>query len=103
MTHLNTQQVVIFATVPLYPMPPECFAHCIKREGWSDHAIGLDVAKMAIARGATHVEKHFHLVGKGCREQVWNMTPEDLKELRLWTKACAQALDGTRFGGRWCA
>lgn len=93
--------VTVFSTVPLYPMPPECFSHCVKHEAWSDHAIGIDVAKMAIARGATHVEKHFHLVGKGCREQPWNMTPEELSELVLWSKLCAQAIDGTKYEGRW--
>lgn len=97
------QEVIAFATVPLYPMPPECYSRCHPQEGWSDHAIGIDVAKIAMAHGARYVEKHFHLVGKGCREQPWNMTPEELRELALWAKACAQAISGTRFEGRWTA
>lgn len=95
--------VTVFATVPLYPMPPECYARCHRQSAWSDHAIGLTVAKIAIASGVRYVEKHFHLVGKGCREQPWNMAPEDVQELALWARECVQAMSGTKYEGRWCA
>lgn len=53
-------------------------------DGFSDHTIGLDTAKIAIARGAKIIEKHFavdHHIGV---DAPWSMTPEELKELRRW-------------------
>lgn len=94
--------IIWFSTVPLYPMPIECYAAVERQDGWSDHAVGIDVAKMAIAQGAKYVEKHFQLPGRG-RQQSHNMEPQDLKELRRWAEVCAQALDGSKFEGRWTA
>lgn len=94
--------VIWFSTLPMYPAPVECYARIRRWDGYSDHHIGLDVAKMAIAQGVRYLEKHFHLPGRG-RNQDWNMGPEELRELRRWAEVCAQANDGTRFEGRWCA
>jgi N,N'-diacetyllegionaminate synthase len=109
--------------VSLYPMPPEQ-AHLQRMQwlrqftpsvGWSDHAVGLDVAKMAIAGGASFVEKHFCL-GRGGpgRAMAWDATPDEIAELVAYAKR-AEEIRGTdaaphspelaaakaRFIGRW--
>jgi sialic acid synthase SpsE len=50
--------------------------------GFSDHAIGLEAAKLAIARGAIWIEKHFcwdHSIGV---DAPWSMDLNQLKELK---------------------
>ena len=56
-------------------------------DGFSDHTIGLDYAKLAIDRGATIIEKHFTLDKNlpGC-DQAASMTPSELKELVEYAK-----------------
>lgn len=98
----DTPNVVWFATVPLYPMPVECYSQITTRPGWSDHAVGIDVAKIAIAQGCQYVEKHFHLPGRG-RNQPHNMDPQELRELRRWAEVCEQANTGSKYEGRWTA
>lgn len=109
--------------VSLYPMPPDC-ANLRRMEwlrgftpsvGWSDHAIGNDVAKLAVAAGATFVEKHFCLErnGRG-RSTPWDATPEDIAELVEYSAAVQQMMGvehaplspelqsaKDRFTGRW--
>lgn len=87
-------------TVPLYPAPIETYALVAQQDGYSDHHVGIDIARLAIARGATVLEKHFHLVGLG-RNQPWNMTVTDLAILRAWAETCQTAMSGTRFQERW--
>jgi len=98
----NAKQTTSLVTIPLYPAPPEAFAALTvnNQTGYSDHSLGLDLCKIAIAQGAPVVEKHFSLPGQG-RNQDWDMTPEMLQELRAWAETCAVALDGTRHQGRW--
>lgn len=96
----TAERSVLLATVPLYPAPPETYAIIEPRQGYSDHHVGLDVAKIAIARGEQVFEKHFQIDGRG-RNQAWNMNATDLRELRRWAEVCAQARDGTAFEGRW--
>ncbi len=90
------------ATVPLYPMPPECYSRVVRCEGWSDHAVGLDIAKLAIAQGCTVIEKHFSIPGQG-RNSLWDMDPTRLRELRRWADAVTVATTGTAYAGRWRA
>ena len=54
----------------------------VSYQGFSDHTIGLDYAKLAIDRGAKIIEKHFTFDknAKGC-DQAASMLPEELKEL----------------------
>lgn len=99
---VSESKPLVFATVPLYPAPLETYHRIVRRAGYSDHHVGLDVAKIAIAHGCTVIEKHFHLPGKG-RNQAWNMAPKDLAELRRFADAYTQAVDGTTFQGRWTA
>lgn len=52
--------------------------------GFSDHTIGLDVAKIAMARGVKIIEKHFcinHSIGV---DAPWSMNVSELRELKRW-------------------
>lgn len=57
-------------------------------DGYSDHTIGLDAAKLAFAWGADIVEKHFAIDHKIGVDAEWSMTPEELKELKRWEGVC---------------
>jgi sialic acid synthase SpsE len=54
--------------------------------GYSDHTLGIEVCLLAIARGATIVEKHFTLDktrGRATEKgHICSMTPPELSELR---------------------
>lgn len=61
-------------------------------DGFSDHTIGLDASKVALARGARIIEKHFcinHLTGV---DAAWSMNTEELKELVRFEKVCEECL-----------
>jgi sialic acid synthase SpsE len=61
--------------------------------GFSDHTIGLDAAKIALARGAKIIEKHFVLEhNPDYPDDAWSMTPSELKELVRWEKSCQEVL-----------
>ncbi len=62
-------------------------------DGFSDHTIGLDIAKIALARGAQIIEKHFCLKREGDAPDIpWSMEPQELKELVRWEKVCREIL-----------
>jgi len=52
--------------------------------GFSDHTVGLDAARVALARGARIIEKHFAIDHNTGVDAPWSMTPDELKELRRW-------------------
>ncbi|MBE3141049.1 MAG: N-acetylneuraminate synthase family protein [Planctomycetes bacterium] len=54
--------------------------------GYSDHTIGIDACKIAMARGAKIIEKHFAIDHKTGVDAPWSMTPDELKELSEWEK-----------------
>ena len=58
-------------------------------DGFSDHTIGLDIAKIAIARGAKIIEKHFAINHKDGVDAEWSMTPGELRELRRFYEYCS--------------
>lgn len=64
-------------------------------EGYSDHTIGLDAAKIALARGASIIEKHFILDRENSLspEKDWSMNPEELRELKRWEAVCQKVLN----------
>lgn len=74
----------------IYPTPPENVN--LKRMQWlkkltpsvgySDHSIGVDAVKIAIAQKASYVEKHFCLgrYGPG-RVMPWDATPDEMEEI----------------------
>lgn len=89
--HLD--RVTILHCVSQYPTPPDAvnMAEMMKiREygfayGWSDHTLGLEASKLAIALGADVVERHYtlsrNLPGK---DHHVSSTPEEFAELVEW-------------------
>lgn len=61
-------------------------------DGFSDHTVGLDASKIAIARGAEIIEKHFAIDHKTGVDAPWSMTPDELKELKRWESVCREVL-----------
>jgi len=61
-------------------------------DGFSDHTIGLDCAKIALARGADIIEKHFCLDHKTGIDAEWSMDYDELVELKRWHDLCASVL-----------
>lgn len=61
-------------------------------DGLSDHTIGIDCAKIALARGATIVEKHFAIDHQTGVDAEWSMTPDELRELVRFSKVVKEAL-----------
>lgn len=57
--------------------------------GWSDHSLGSEAAKLAIALGASYIEKHItlsrSLPGK---DQQMSTLPEEFAEIVAWRDAC---------------
>lgn len=58
-----------------------------KFSGFSDHTIGLDAAKIALARGAKIIEKHFSIDHQTGADAEYSMTPNELRELRRFAEA----------------
>ncbi len=80
-------------------------------DGWSDHCIGIDVAKAAIAMGAQYLEKHVTLP-YAPRQCAWDATMQQIRELRDYAEFIERITTGTapdltearqRFIGRWQA
>ena len=61
-------------------------------EGISDHTIGIDAAKIALARGAQIIEKHFAISHDKGVDAEWSMTPDELRELKRFETVCKEAL-----------
>ena len=61
-------------------------------QGFSDHTIGLDAAKIALARGAEIIEKHFCFRHDYGADAEWSMTPEELRGLKDWELTCQKVL-----------
>lgn len=58
--------------------------------GWSDHAVGVEVAKLAVALGANVIEKHFCLGRQGPgRVNPWDATPAELSDLSAYAHRVA--------------
>ena len=56
--------------------------HCQCPVGFSDHTIGTEAARIAVAAGATIIEKHFTLSKKGDGpDHAISVEPEELKDL----------------------
>lgn len=60
--------------------------------GFSDHTLDLTASKIALARGAQIIERHFAIDKKTGVDAEWSMTPDELKELVRWAKVCEQVL-----------
>jgi N,N'-diacetyllegionaminate synthase len=87
--YVHMRPVTILACTSLYPAPTENLGlEGFRRYGnwgYSDHSLGTDAAKLAIALGADYVEKHFtlnrNLPGK---DQAFAGTVEEFKEICQW-------------------
>lgn len=95
--HFGREKLTYLYCVPLYPAPVQAYnlQDFYKRipasayAGISDHTIGIDAAKIALARGAQIIEKHFVLEHDAIfPDDAWSMTPDDLGELVQWEKIC---------------
>lgn len=81
---------------PEYPATLKYLPDFNEYDGYSDHTIGLDAAKLAIARGANIIEKHFcyrHDIGVDAQ---WSMDADELKELSEWEKLVKSTLSYRR-------
>lgn len=76
--------------VSIYPTPPEkvnmlrmdWLKNFTSSVGYSDHTVGIEAIKLAMARGANYVEKHFTLGEGRCpRTMPWDATPEKFEEI----------------------
>ena len=93
--------LVVLQCAALYPAPPEAVNLAVMarwrseglRAGYSDHTLGLDAAKLAVALGATAVEKHFtvdrDLPGG---DNAISGTPDEFRELVRWRDECLTML-----------
>ena len=76
-----------------YKMPTLDDTYPYGFEGLSDHTLGIDAAKIALARGAEIIEKHFVLQhNPDFPDNDWSMDEEDLMELVRFEKVCKEAL-----------
>lgn len=76
--------------VSIYPLPPEkanlermnWLRKYTSSVGFSDHSLGSDLAKVAIAMGAEYIEKHF-TIDKSLpgRDQAMSAGPDVIKEI----------------------
>ncbi len=81
--------------VPMYPTPLNELhfnLHELRWSGFSDHTIGLSASKIALARGAKIIEKHFAIDKFTGVDAFLSMTPDELKELVIWSKVVEQVL-----------
>ena len=76
--------------VSKYPTSPDDidWEEMKKHDGFSDHTIGLDAAKIALARGAQIIEKHFCLTHTTGVDAPWSMDFDELKELKRFENIC---------------
>ncbi|MFC2001657.1 N-acetylneuraminate synthase family protein [Chloroflexota bacterium] len=66
--------------------------------GYSDHCVGTEAVKLAIARGAKYIEKHFSLGEKeGCRASPWDATPQELESTVRFAEDCRLMLGEESF------
>jgi len=85
--------VIFLHCVSLYPTPPErvnlARMHWLRdrgvRVGFSDHTMGVDAAKLAIAQGAEIVEKHFTLSRQmPGKDQTISGEPAEFRDIAEW-------------------
>jgi sialic acid synthase SpsE len=80
--------------VPVYPTEhceitfPSFHGFC---DGFSDHTRGIDASKIALARGAQIIEKHYCLSHSDAGPDVaWSMDLSELKELVRFDNLCQE-------------
>jgi sialic acid synthase SpsE len=98
---MSGQDFTLMHAVSLYPAPlakvnlkrMDWLRQFTPSVGYSDHTVGTEAAKLAIARGADYVEKHFCLgrYGPG-RAMPWDATPEQMAELVEYARSTDEML-----------
>ncbi len=86
----NWFNVSFLKCIPKYPALIEDldFPDRFEGIGLSDHTIGLDAAKIALARNAQIIEKHFAFDHKTGIDAPWSMDYSELKELKRFENVC---------------
>lgn len=96
-TYLNYGYDILYC-MPIYPTPMSKLEmkfvdHDYGFDGFSDHTEGIDCAKIAMARGASIIEKHFCLSKDSISPDIiCSMLPEELKELRRFADVVSEVL-----------
>ena len=82
--HEKIKDLTCLYCVPDYPAKELKFRHLYAFDGYSDHTIGLDAAKIAMSREGSDfvIEKHFAIDHKTGIDAQWSMTPDELRELK---------------------
>lgn len=99
---VSSHKRINLAAIPLYPTPLSCVGRAILLDGWSDHTEGLSACQWALANGATVIEAHLKLEGRG-RNCAWDKSPEMFRELRDFADKIETIRTGisTQFRERW--
>lgn len=102
------QQFVLLKCTSTYPASPEnsnvlTIPHMRElfgcEVGLSDHTLGVGSALVAIAHGATIIEKHFTLNrADGGVDSAFSVEPEEMKQLVIETKRAWQSLGKITYG-----
>lgn len=84
--------------IPQYPTPlTEVHLKDVdfqRYDGFSDHAVGIEAAMVAISRGARIIEKHFTLDrALPGPDQICSANPKELKELVKFARKVEELLD----------
>jgi len=105
--HVRGRNVTILHCVSLYPTPPERvnLERMLRireqgfRAGFSDHSLGTEAGRLAIALGAEILEKHITLSRRlPGKDQAISTTPEEFRELADWART-VERLRGTAQPG----
>ncbi len=98
----KTDSVRYLYCVPKYPTDygdlqlPKSFGDSVY-DGFSDHTLGIEASLVAVARGATVIEKHFTL-NKGLEgpDHVCSVTPAELADLVTYARLFEKVLKTDR-------
>ncbi len=93
----HDSRISLLYCIPKYPASPgdlqfEQIDFAKDFQGYSDHTIGLDAAKIALTRGAAIIEKHYAYDHKTGVDAEWSMTASELKELREFANTVTQLI-----------
>ncbi len=91
---LADRNLTLLHCVTLYPTPAananmarmDWLRKFTPQVGYSDHTLGTDAAKLAIARGAVYVEKHFTLDRSLGPSHAFCATPEEIRDMAQWAR-----------------
>jgi len=87
---LEGQDFTLLHCVSVYPTPLErinmskmkWLRRFTPSVGYSDHSLGIEAVKLAIAWGVDYIEKHFCLGKEGSgRVAPWDASPEEMEEI----------------------